>query len=400
MLLEIDRNPSKLSSLINNESATNLLVHDLSLFVPFGINLDPYLRKLVRDANARLEHRHATATSGMHQVFSLPYFPSLQMPSSASAAGLGPASGIAAVAATGTTGGTLPDTQMQMQMPAAHQNQSHVNEHHHHQHQQHTLPAAGHSQQAHPVYPYATYSYVQPHSLLQQQIFESAGSSLNDPPHHLLNYNYLHQQQPFSTSAVSHLHQHPAPATRVLHEHEPGAAAASASSSTSALALLGDVCSAAEMERLSRDALTVPLRRWTLEQLRLVFVLVLKITGAELDALLQRCRADKLNGLVIHLAITTDISQLNQIFQLKFGDWLLLKSLLSVYSACLYQYNVQSIVRVLILYPYGHRVYSYCIYIRKCIRAHLIVFSSNVIHTVDSTCTVHRIRVYSILIVI
>ena len=314
-LQEIDRNPNKLSSLVNNESATNLLVHDLSLFVPFGINLDPYLRKLVRDANSRLaaqQHRHAM----LPQVFSMPYIPTVPSTSA----------GLAMAGMTGVFAQTPP----QMQMPGLQQQQhtyttvapTTVALNHHVPHSyalaleqlQHTLPAVAHSHaHAHQLY--------FPHAVLQQ-LPESAGSSLNLPPHR-------EQYQQLSMGAAPHPH---AGASGLSLSHSPstlehGAAGAGAS----VLSLLADVCSHAEVERLAREVFVVPLRRWTLEQLRLVFELVLRLAGAELDTLLQRCRADKLNGLVIHLAINTDINQLNHIFLLKFGDWLLLKSLLSVY---------------------------------------------------------------------
>ena len=340
-LQEIDRNPNKLSSLVNNDSATNLLVHDLSLFVPFGINLDPYLRKLVRDANARLvaqQHRHAM----LPQAYSMPYLPTVP-----SAPG-----GLAMTGMPGVLAETPTQMQMQMQMNGLQQHQhtytataapptGALNHHvpHAHalaleQHQQYTLPAVTHA------YAHAHQLYF-PHTVLQQ-LPESAGSSLNLPPHH----EQYHQQ--LSMGAALYPHVGAAGLSHSPSTLEHGAAGAGAGAPV--LSLLADVCSHAEVERLAREVFVVPLRRWTFEQLRLVFELVLRLAGAELDTLLQRCRADKLNGLVIHLAINTDINQLNHIFLLKFGDWLLLKSLLSVshvqYKFIFYELIFSSLVHV------------------------------------------------------
>lgn len=46
-LLEIDRNPRKLDIFFNNHVPA-LTVKDLRMFLPCTINVDPYLRKLIR----------------------------------------------------------------------------------------------------------------------------------------------------------------------------------------------------------------------------------------------------------------------------------------------------------------------------------------------------------------
>ena len=46
-LLELDRDEKKLEIFLSNHRA-NLLVGHLRLFLPFTINLDPYLRKLIK----------------------------------------------------------------------------------------------------------------------------------------------------------------------------------------------------------------------------------------------------------------------------------------------------------------------------------------------------------------
>ena len=49
-LLEIDRNARKLEAFLSSQSASlpRLNVADLRKFLPCTINLDPYLRKLIR----------------------------------------------------------------------------------------------------------------------------------------------------------------------------------------------------------------------------------------------------------------------------------------------------------------------------------------------------------------
>lgn len=51
-LLEIDRNPRKLEAFLSNKSSSSksnmLTIADLKKFLPCTINLDPYLRKLIR----------------------------------------------------------------------------------------------------------------------------------------------------------------------------------------------------------------------------------------------------------------------------------------------------------------------------------------------------------------
>lgn len=51
-LLEIDRNPRKLEAFLSSKSSSSksqmLTIADLKKFLPCTINLDPYLRKLIR----------------------------------------------------------------------------------------------------------------------------------------------------------------------------------------------------------------------------------------------------------------------------------------------------------------------------------------------------------------
>lgn len=50
-LLEIDRNPRKLEAFLSSKSSSKshmLTIADLKKFLPCTINLDPYLRKLIR----------------------------------------------------------------------------------------------------------------------------------------------------------------------------------------------------------------------------------------------------------------------------------------------------------------------------------------------------------------
>lgn len=52
-LLEIDRNPRKLEAFLVTKVANNSLLNisDLKKFLPCTVNLDPYLRKLIRGKN-------------------------------------------------------------------------------------------------------------------------------------------------------------------------------------------------------------------------------------------------------------------------------------------------------------------------------------------------------------
>ncbi len=251
-LLEIDRNPQKLESLIMNEHVTKITAGDLLMFVPFGLNLDPYLRKMVRE-HMRLTHQLQHTAHLNHLVHPFPTVPMMQP----------------------------------MQPFAEHAATHHVD---------------GMTTIAHPVftqYPGLTAS-VQQYNPQSPTGFSGAAKY---PPKGFAEY-------PLSVNVSSQQSGQYYPF--VLER----------------LDLLNAVCTSEEIGQLRASLLNKPLRTWSSSELSLIFSLVLKLSSEEIDAITARSREQKLTGLV--LSLTQDLDQLNLVFQLKFGDSLLLKSLLQV----------------------------------------------------------------------
>ena len=60
-LLDMDRDEKKLEAILALKQKT-LTVRDLKIFVPFGINLDPYIKKVIRDEYVSLAALEGSAT--------------------------------------------------------------------------------------------------------------------------------------------------------------------------------------------------------------------------------------------------------------------------------------------------------------------------------------------------
>ena len=59
--LDMDRDEKKLEAILALKQKT-LTVRDLKIFVPFGINLDPYIKKVIRDEYVSLAALEGSAT--------------------------------------------------------------------------------------------------------------------------------------------------------------------------------------------------------------------------------------------------------------------------------------------------------------------------------------------------